>query len=878
MKYGFKMRRIGYALWIALMAFGFFFGATACGCGNDDDDDDSADDDADDDDDSGNDDADDDDDDSGDDDIGDDDSGDDDVVNEGDFSIDDFDYEDTTPEDFHPLTQTATKLVKTEEIALVIPDVSRSISGWVLDDEDQDQVELGTFPNGLFDTQKVWDTASGSVDEDGFDEVVTVSTYKDGDGGGFDYDFIRVRIVDYDDPGFSSAQTFVIGSGTDSYINADIALADVDGDGVDEIVVAAMKGTIQGLTRTPQDGKVFVYDDADAGFALLETLTFAGVKDVKVAAGEMDGDRPAEIAVIISKGNAELEGRVYDDADAGFDEIAVIDDTTTGFDMVDPDYENGIVEVAVGDFDADGIQDVALGNIRMYTDSSSPEVYVQCFNVAPSKGVAFIESFNQGYEDFLSLTDWAYKADRVFQLLSVDMDGDGLFEIVSMKRDYDDIDRAFFIDHMRPDWSSTQYGQKIENKRIHEQNMAQGVGAFIAAGDDDHDFASELYTAVVDSELTSETTRTLQLRRYTIHFTGTDNELFQEHVWTPTFTTAANQGEKWITPFITVGDFDGDNLTLKYTGERWLSLPNPMLVIALASPPMKDGISQDDTFAGTTFGTEVSQGAAESHELGVSTGVTISYESPDFFDVVSVEASASMEWEFSRTATESETVTYGTSYATAAGQNYIIFQGTLYNCFKYEVLAAPDPDVIGTFVTIDVPVDTKLYKWTADYFNDTIEDSSLHLGEETFPATIGDPAGFPTQADATTAVSTYGGWMSPEVTVGQGLGFNTVSINLENETTTEDSRTLSTEFEAGVSVAGVGFSGSRGYSDTEVYSVSVGESTAYEGAVGDIEDTSEYTLWNYAFGLYVYNFTRDDGVRYQVVNYWTDDLAQGYDE
>jgi hypothetical protein len=321
-----------------------------------------------------------------------------------------------------------------------------------------------------------------------------------------------------------------------------------------------------------------------------------------------------------------------------------------------------------------------------------------------------------------------------------------------------------------------------------------------------------------------------------------------------------------VTPFVAGGDYDGDNAIIEYTGEKSLSLPNPMIMVVLAAPPVHEGIDQNIENSETSYGKETSLGSSATDEVSISTGITLSFEAGDPLGIISASASATLEREFTKTTTESSTVTTGVSYSCGYPDDSVIFQGTLYMCYKYTYLSHPDPALVGTAVTIDVPVKSNIYKWTVPFFNDTI--SGLSIGSETFSHTPGDVSSYPNVSKRDELIALYShAYQTTLQTVGQGNRTNNVTLDLSEESLTGSSYSIGVRLEAGLSVAGVGFSSSIGYNTETTYEISVGTSTHYEGVVGDIS-ASDYSANQYFFGLFIYDLVRDDKIGYQVVNYW----------
>jgi len=179
------------------------------------------------------------------------------------------------------------------------------------------------------------DIAFGDVDGDGRDEVAIVRNAVIGS---------RVLLFDDAAAGFAPLTTLGDAWGAGSYATS-VAFGDVDGDGTDEV----------GLTRaTSVNERAILYDDAAAGFAVLETWGAdwgASVHGVAIAFGDTDGDGEDEI-VLAHNGSSGPRVFAYDSAAAGF---AFLWDAAG-------DWGNLAVatSVALGDTDGDGRAEVGV--------------------------------------------------------------------------------------------------------------------------------------------------------------------------------------------------------------------------------------------------------------------------------------------------------------------------------------------------------------------------------------------------------------------------------------------------------------------------------------------------------------------------------------
>lgn len=198
------------------------------------------------------------------------------------------------------------------------------------------------------------DIALGDIDADGRDEIAIARHATSGP---------RVFLLDDAEAGFAPLATFGDGWGVAAWPTA-IAFGNVDDDPAAELAVARV---------SPVNERVQVFDDADAGYAVLHNIGKewpAGVNAVGVAFGDVDGDGRDELGLIT-------------DATAG-NRIFILDDATTAFAPLWA-YGDGAwgvaamaTSIAFGDIDGDGIDEVAFSrshdtNARFFVHDGAPD-------------------------------------------------------------------------------------------------------------------------------------------------------------------------------------------------------------------------------------------------------------------------------------------------------------------------------------------------------------------------------------------------------------------------------------------------------------------------------------------------------------------------
>ena len=798
-----------------------------------------------------------------------------------------------------PLARKVTKLVNVDEPAYFIPGVNSDKLGFINDDEGADEpgAEIGQITDLLMtdkENGRLVTVEYGDIDSDGKDEMAVMSIYTDDtiDNSKYRFDYIHITLLDDKDAQFAVIGTIdksafaknPLNPEYDSFLMGDLAIGNLDDDDEAEFVITGTYGRIakegSGETTYQYGSVIYTFDDLQNNLSNLtiKTDTGSGTKNMHVATGDLDGDKRDEIIVTGVDGN--------------WPKAWALDDHTQGYEQLYRwhDLDNNVFEeyirnpnVACGDFDGDGLDEIVFGA----TENSGCKVQTRVYDDKINEFKYMEGKYLEGCPN----RTWNKTVPP--ELAVTDIDANGKDDvIVAMNDDYYQ-DRGWAIYYFRPDVDDSGL---VTNDALgkpwempdYDYNFQRKPGGFhLAVGNLDRDMQGDVfaiyhnYEKVTTGYYPNEEEKTMikgfQARRWTFDLANFQ----QKNEWDWDFPEPLEYGDK-IQPLLCMADFDGDSVTVKYTGEHWMAMSEPRIIVAMAMPPGWGDIPQaNETNTWVGYGQVRDQSTSNSNEISVSASVTMSVEGGDPFGIVEAKAGVKLEQELTKTNTTTTTVSTGIkrigSWAPNDLDNFVIYSATEYHRYKYEVIAHLDPSKIGSFVTIDVPKETNTYKKTVTAFNEQNGDYR-DIGEETFSHTIGDPSTYPTKEQRDALLDTenagYAGWTTPDKsdplhTVGETSGGGTeVFIEISEENSTAESRKIGVEVSAGFSVGGVGVETTAGISSNNIYEISVGESTEYVGSIGDIP-SSHYADNAYTFGMFVYNFERDDGVKYQVINWCT---------
>lgn len=250
----------------------------------------------------------------------------------------------------------------------------------------------------------------------------------------------------------------------------------------------------------------------------------------------------------------------------------------------------------------------------------------------------------------------------------------------------------------------------------------------------------------------------------------------------------------------------------------------------------------------------------------------------------------------SRTYTLQESV----EYATGPLEDTVVFATIPLDQYRYTVVAHPDPALVGTAITVNVPRTPVTLQVEREFYNASVAEGSFQVDANVFLHRVGELDSYPTEGDADTLIATGGlAHLGPlgelvdaagealgplgetllgdgiktqrPITVGQGTGQTSTEIVFTEDTSYRAGAEVAFDAELAVTGGGVGVGAGIGGSVGAGLSWGTSSSTTYRGTIGSIAaDSFAENLYSTGLFTYVYNYGNQAAPQFEVINYWVE--------
>ncbi|MBC2714433.1 MAG: hypothetical protein HF978_03905 [Desulfobacteraceae bacterium] len=758
---------------------------------------------------------------------------------------------DPVPVDYNPFLKKNTQLRKLSEIFIAGTHGRGITSSWTNGNQwlhaalDWDGADFKpdnmSGNDGWLNQRKAM--ASGDVDGDGIDEIL-LATLRNSTVNGYElelalwvikrnhhgaYEIVAVKTVEPYMTWDSINRHY--DSAYDSMNGFSVVCGDVDNNGHCETLIAFYES-------------IFLMGDSLKGYDFQESIHFSSGDTspifLKISAGDLDNNGTDEFVVVENKYTEDVH---YRTATYHIYRGLTLDEFHSGNICVranHPGCELNSSNCAVGDLDADGLNEILfiglghkinLGNGNHYDYQYYMFVLEQEWN----ENLGEFE-FNLIKPDHTPI-DYRNPLCGTPICAIADFDGDGQKDVIGYRSMYENL---------------SQTGGAFEKKQdvtdLYSPKNANASGSFkecsLAVGDFDGDLKADICYITDDF-----------YQLYCLGFNPAGEWVRKG--------TGDIMDAGYAYPYVTMGDFDGDSLVVEFIGSEILfSDPHPIVILA-ANPFWKD-VDMDGR---TSFGTSTGEQEESENTVGMTVGFSIGCDAKFF------SAKTSFEAAFDYTAIHSRTVEQTYTYNTV-NEDKVIFTTIPFDVYYYDVIQAPDPDMIGEKITVNLPRKPIKLAVERGFYNEN-NGEAPDIDDTVLTHRIGNPLSYPTQSQAkqlVNATSDVGSIMMSEMEpVCQRSDYHSTVIremSIKEASGSQFAFDFSVKFEAEAGLV-VNIGGSYGFHYGHSYKVTTSEGTVYTGEVGCIPTA----FWDidhiFRWGLFSYAATLGNE-RFIVVQYYTD--------
>jgi hypothetical protein len=296
---------------------------------------------------------------------------------------------------------------------------------------------------------------------------------------------------------------------------------------------------------------------------------------------------------------------------------------------------------------------------------------------------------------------------------------------------------------------------------------------------------------------------------------------------------------------LTAANVDKDSAVYKYLDQKELLFSDPTIIAVMASPPYYKDIGQNVTMSSTTFGQSTGTTVNTERSIGFNVGFSIGaeFEAPllgctAVCGNVKGYFKAGMDW----ISSSYSSITKSYSYSSGPLEDKVVFTAIPFDVYYYKIISSPYKEDVGQVITINIPRDPQTLSVSRKFYNKNNGDN-MDVDEKIFRHDIGDPWSYPDVQTKNNLLSN-GGVASDVMTVGEGSGLQTITIDISNGEGMGNSIDLEVGIDSEITTGGVQFGMSVGFHYGFTYKIQTENTTFYEGVIGDIpaENYSAFTV------------------------------------
>ncbi|WP_455207237.1 FG-GAP repeat domain-containing protein [Kaarinaea lacus] len=691
--------------------------------------------------------------------------------------------------------------------------------------------------------------STADIDGDGLEEILVVYQLANDTA-------IYLQTIDDAESTFLFSTPVVIHQSTVDSLA--LETGDFDGDGHVDAVLALTTGDTARLLFLHNDSSVLSLSGQQVE---LLAVRAADNLQLAVSAGNIDYDREDELAVVLNEFYQAASGA---NRDSGFARYYVFDDGNHDYAELASNTVEGVgvdavrtainADVVIADIDGDNVGEVVFGGLTNFAPTNQCEYGYLLLALDDQKRE--FAPLGSHYVQPFQASDCSASATlslRSFHINALDIDNDGADEIQANQLVFEDFRAA-------------QGWQPLYEIPLPSLFSVDADGKLTGPSTANN-------TVIVTGDITADKHDNIMIysQHGQVEIWGIDT-LADEWALLNTIAMQVTDSNVDYRPILVAANVDHDSLALQYSaGEYKLVFTEPVVIAALAAAPCGNDLGQDLDACRTGFGTAESDTIATEDSWSMTAGVSLGFStsfSVGGVEVSDFEAIASVKAAYSKKTTSSYTLTKRVEYESGPIEDTVIFTSIPYDQYTYKILSHPDPKYIGVDIVLSLPREPIKVQVERSFYNNNVVEDGIQIDSSILKHTRGDPWSYPTAGEKDQLLARYDGFETDQVDVGEGEGSVGVGINIYNETGSETAYGIEAELEvqatAGVVVGGFSIGGGTEHA----LQLSHGRESDYSGAVGNLS-AEKFAQNAYSYGLftYIYEHTKQP---FEVINYWVD--------
>jgi len=684
----------------------------------------------------------------------------------------------------------------------------------------------------------------------------------------------------------------------------DITGGDFDGDGKPEVAVVVMENDkIEVKFLKNVDNMLIVTNENKISLPARDQST----KELQgiVRSANLDLDSAMELAVVINEyqpsgltENNSSHIYLFDDANTNFKPIP-LPNNKDGMLYSDFNGSSKIVatgNVALGDVDGDGIDEIILGGTEQnggHIKNATDIKYVITVLDDISHGLVELGHIEQSHttlsQNYKVTTNWM----RYVHINAVDIDGNGTKEIQA---------NEFIFDNVKNVNSTT--GVPILNRLF---TMPSNLFMFAPNTPGVHKFTWRTSNMVAANVLHLSDGReqiimhSESLNAQRVRIFGLKNTTYASG-WGPLYefavasiTGGSNSSGNSQYTFeqrslnIVPINVNNDSLVMQYVANSHeFVYSEPVVIAALAAAPCYANIGQDLGNCSTAYGIGNSSGQGIENTLSVSVGYT--WGAAILGGIFGkAEATGTFKSTAKWTHTRSVDLETHITYTNSNLKDAVIFTSIPLDLYRYRIIRYPRfPNLEGQELVLRSPRKPVVQFVSREYYNSHVLPESVKIDDAVFAHQPGNPHSYPTEEQKNALESSPNVVPNPfgyfsEITrntnvlesdyqsVPQGVN-NSVSVGLDLSKQVINSAGIGFDFtlDLKTETQGVVVGWEVGVGDEVAMSWSHGTTMSYSGTVPGLPEVYySDPRFRYSYGLFTYVYQDENTpAQYEVVNYW----------